>query len=205
MASGGRSLCVLRREEVQDEIGGRTVVGWKVGRGMDGITNLGAPRGTGPGGQRRRGLGAGRRGMLSVMAGIPRKTRSHQHPLLFHTLETDGESGRAVVCGIDLQDQGERNCLSFETVTTAEEGENKEGKEERAEAWRRAAQGLEKSIADAAVLMATLTASGQLILTATEERSGYIYYEVVPPSKTTRYIHGEMRAAQIEPSSLIGR
>jgi len=41
-------------------------MGWKVGRGMDGITNLGAPRGTGPGGLRRRGLGAGRRGMLSV-------------------------------------------------------------------------------------------------------------------------------------------
>jgi hypothetical protein len=36
---------------VQVEVDGRTEMGWKVGRGMDGITNLGAPRGTGPGGR----------------------------------------------------------------------------------------------------------------------------------------------------------
>lgn len=48
MSSGGRPLSVLRQEEVQIEVDGRTEMGWKVGRGMDGITNLGVPRGTGP-------------------------------------------------------------------------------------------------------------------------------------------------------------
>jgi len=68
MASGGRSLCVIRREGIQAEVDGRMATGWKVGRGMDGITYLGVPRGTGPGGPRRRGLGAGRRGMVYVCA-----------------------------------------------------------------------------------------------------------------------------------------
>jgi len=67
--SGGRSLCVLLREEFQVEIDGRIEMGWKVGRGMDGITYLGVPRGTGPDGRRRRGLGAGRRGIMSVREG----------------------------------------------------------------------------------------------------------------------------------------
>ena len=49
---------------------------------MDGITNLGVPRGTGPGGQRRRGLGAGRRGMVSVSDRDTWKTRSYQHSML---------------------------------------------------------------------------------------------------------------------------
>lgn len=65
MGSGGRSLYVIRREGIHAEVDGRAEIGWKVGRGMDGITNLGVPRGTGPGGQRRRGVGAGRRGMVS--------------------------------------------------------------------------------------------------------------------------------------------
>jgi hypothetical protein len=66
ITSGGRSLSVLRREGIHVDVDGTTETGWKVGRGIDGITNLGAPRGTGPGGQRRRGLGAGRRGIMSV-------------------------------------------------------------------------------------------------------------------------------------------
>jgi len=66
MTIGGRSLCALRREGVKVKVGGKAETGWKVGRGMVGITNLGVPRETGPGGQRRRGLGAGRRGMVSV-------------------------------------------------------------------------------------------------------------------------------------------
>lgn len=65
MTTGERSL-YIRREEDHVEVDGRTEVGWKVGRGMVGIVNLGLPRGTGPGGERRRGLGAGRRGIMSV-------------------------------------------------------------------------------------------------------------------------------------------
>ena len=63
---GGSSLRAVRREEVQVEIDGSAATGWKVGRGIDGITNLGVPRGTGPGGHKRRGLGAGRRGIASA-------------------------------------------------------------------------------------------------------------------------------------------
>lgn len=84
--------------------------------------------------------------------------------------------------------------MSFERVTTAERGGLQGGEgEERAEAWRterRPTQGPEKSIAGAAaVLMATLIALRQFIPTTTKEPNGYIYYEVVPKSKTARYIH----------------
>jgi hypothetical protein len=111
---GGSSLCVLRRVGVRVECDGRAEAGWKVGRGTEGITNLGVPRGTGPGGQRRRGLGAGRRGMASARY---RKTWKEcivvSFPL-FEVSDRDGcERDWMSVRDLDLQDQRNQNDLSL--------------------------------------------------------------------------------------------
>ena len=103
---------------------------------MDGITNLGVPRGTGPGGQRRRGLGAGRRGMVSVSDRDTWKTRSYQHSTLVTASRVQTvDAGGRLFRGLDLQDQTGSGCVSFRKATAAKkEGKERVRKEGRVEA-----------------------------------------------------------------------
>ena len=166
---------------------------------MDGITNLGAPRGTGPDGRRRRGLGAGRRGMLSVYDGDINLEKRSLISILSSPLPVIERRTQTVETGgscswVRSPGPKGRNLLFFERVTTAgERGGTRRGKGRTSEAGEQNGpehKGSRSPVARA-VLMATLSASQQFILTMAGERTvaGTYITRVALESKTTRYIH----------------